>query len=77
MSGSVRNNLKNRYRDIVGDAVNLRVAYPDAKFAVLFLLQADEEATQKGTGGTSAIEELAEFLFEMQTVNTPLGRPLL
>src|SRR5687767_8426798 len=44
-SGSVRKNLNNRRRDIVGDAVNLRAANPGALVAVIYMLRADAEAT--------------------------------
>src|SRR5262245_18864948 len=39
-SGSVRKNLNNRRRDIVGDAVNLRAANPDSLVAVIYMLRA-------------------------------------
>ncbi len=76
-SGSVRKNLNNRRRDIVGDAVNLRVANPGSQIGLIYLLRADDEATKKGTCGTSPIDELAAFLSDVQTAETPMGRPLL
>ncbi len=76
-SGSVRKNLNNRRRDIVGDALNLRAANPESQIGFIYLLRADEEALKKGTSGTSPVEELAEFLAGLQTSDTPLGRPLL
>ena len=76
-SGSVRKNLNNRRRDIVGDAVNLRVANPGSQVGLIYLLRADKEAKKRGTCGTSPIDELAAFLTELQTAETPMGRPLL
>lgn len=76
-SGSVRKNLNNRRRDIVGDALNLRAGNPNALVALIYLLRADEEAKRKGGAGTSPIEELAAFLRELQATAAPLGRPLL
>jgi hypothetical protein len=76
-SGSVRKNLNNRRRDIVGDALNLRLAHPEAGVGLIYLLTADTEATRRGTAGTSPVEELTEFLCELQRPHTGLGRPLL
>ena len=76
-SGSVRKNLNNRRREIVGDAVNLRAANPDALVALIYLLRADEEATNKGKSGASPFDELVAFLRDLQTANSPLGQPLL
>jgi hypothetical protein len=76
-SGSVRKNLNNRRRDVVGDAVNMRAAHPNAVVALLYVLRADEEATRKGTSGASPVDELVAFLIDLQTGDSPLGRPLL
>ena len=76
-SGSVRKNLNNRRRDIVGDAVNLRMSNPGSQVGLIYLLRADEEAKRKGTYGTSPIDEVAAFLTDVQTAETPMGRPLL
>lgn len=76
-SGSVRKNLNNRRRDIVGDAINLRAANPDAAIAVMYLLTADEEATRRGGTGTSPVDELAHFLTDLQHPAPPFGGPLL
>lgn len=76
-SGSVRKNLNNRRREIVGDALNLRLAHPNARVALVYLLCADEEATQPGTAGTSPLEELAAFLRDLQQPFEPFDRPLL
>lgn len=76
-SGSVRKNLNNRRRDIVGDALNLRAAHPDAAVGVIYLLTADEEATRKGAHGTSPVDELAGFLTALQQSTPALGQPLL
>lgn len=76
-SGSVRKNLNNRRRDIVGDALNLRAANRGATTGVIYLLTADEEATRKGANGTSPVDELATFLTALQRPTPALGRPLL
>jgi hypothetical protein len=76
-SGSVRKNLNNRRRDIVGDAVNLRAANPDALVAAIYMLRADAEATSPGVSGTSPIQEMAAFLLDIQQPSAPLGKPLL
>lgn len=76
-SGSVRKNLNNRRRDIVGDALNLRLAHPEAGVGIIYLLTADAEATRRGLAGTSPVEELTGFLCELRRPHTGLGRPLL
>jgi hypothetical protein len=65
-TGSIRKNLNNRRRDILGDAVNLRAANPDAASGVLYLLTSDDEARRKSANGTSPIDELGFFLTSMQ-----------
>jgi hypothetical protein len=75
-SGSVRKNLNNRRRDIIGDAINLRAGNPNVAIGLIYLLRANEEATRKGTSRTSPVEELAVFLRDVQTVSAPLGQPL-
>ena len=76
-SGSVRKNLTNRKREIIGDAINLRTANPGSRVGLIYLLRADEEAVKKNSAGTSPLDELAIFLNEAQTLTKPLGRPLL
>lgn len=66
-SGSVRKNLNNRRRDIIGDCTNLRAAYPHAKLGLIYLLRSDREATTKGKSGTTPIEELALFFRDLLT----------
>ena len=75
-TGSVRKNLNNRRRDILGDSVNLRVATPTATSGLIYLLTADEEARRKSPGGTSPIDELADFLAKMQTETSRAGAVL-
>jgi hypothetical protein len=76
-TGSVRKNLTNRRRDILGDAVNLRAAYPQASTGVIYLLTADSEALHKGPGGASAIDDLIAFLSQMRQPTSQSPRPLL
>ena len=76
-SGSVRKNLNNRRRDIVGDALNLRATNPTAKFGLIYLLRRDEEATKEGRAGNTPIDEMASFLANLQTDRGPLAHPLL
>jgi hypothetical protein len=70
-TGSVRKNLNNRRRDILGDAVNLRAANPGAASGVLYLLTSDDEARRKSANGTSPIDELGFFLTNMQRSASP------
>ena len=72
-TGSVRKNLNNRRRDILGDAVNLRAANPVAASGFIYLLTADQEARRKSSGGTSPIDELAGFLTAMQRRDSQAG----
>lgn len=72
-TGSVRKNLNNRRRDILGDAVNLRAANPVAASGLIYLLTADEEARRKSSAGTNPIDELAEFLAAMQQRESQAG----
>jgi hypothetical protein len=64
-SGSVRKNLNNRRRDIIGDSVNLRAAHPNAKLGLIYLLRSDREATRRSKAGTSPIDELALFFQDL------------
>lgn len=66
-SGSFRNNLNNRRRDIVGDTMNLRAACPDARIGLIYLLRANEEAMARGKNGRNPIEEISIFLNGMQS----------
>jgi hypothetical protein len=72
-SGSVRKNLNNRRREIVGDCVNLRAEYPTARIGLIYLLRSDKEATARGkTTGRSPTDELAAFFQDLLSdQNTP------
>ena len=76
-SGSVRNNLTNRRREILGDALNLRTAHPAARLGVLYLIRADEEALRKRDGGTSAIDELQTYFLSLLHAGEYLPLPVL
>jgi len=76
-SGSIRKNLNNRKREIVGDAVNLRLAQPKARIGLIYLIRADKEATRRGHAGTSPIDELVVFLSNLQLARVGERWPLL
>jgi len=76
-SGSVRKNLNNRRRDIVGEAINLRLAHPDARLGVIYFLRADREALRRGAAGTNPVQEMAAFLRDLQEWSSPFQRALL
>jgi hypothetical protein len=76
-SGSIRNNLTNRCRDIVGDAVNLRFAAPEARHGLIYVIRSDEEAMRLNPAGQSAVDDLAKFMREIQRPFALLGRPLI
>jgi hypothetical protein len=76
-SGSIRKNLTNRWRDILGDAVNLRYAEPTARLGLVYVMRADDEAMRRGTSAQSPLEELIDFMKHAQQAFATTGRPLI